>query len=229
MPKSKLTSFRNALITGLLMLAPLAVTVWALRTIIGILGGSITPLFVPYLPTALTRLPNFAWDLFNTIIVLLLIALLGYLSRLFLGRYFGGVAERFIESIPGIGRFYTGVKQIVGTLTTQKRDLFSKVVLVQFPRQGLYSIGFLTGKPQGEAQARSGKKDMWSVFVPTTPNPTSGFLILLPKEEIIEMDMTIGEGMRFIISAGAVSPPWPSKASVPEEIRPANPASPGTT
>jgi uncharacterized membrane protein len=87
--------------------------------------------------------------------------------------------------------------------------MFNKVVLVEFPRKGCWTIGFLTNTVQGEAQAKS-DRDVWTVFVPTTPNPTSGFLLMLPRSEIVELDMPVGEGMKMIISGGAVVPPWPA-------------------
>jgi uncharacterized membrane protein len=136
-----------------------------------------------------------------------LITALGYVSKYVLGKYFGGLAERFIQSIPGVGGVYNTVKQIVATFSTQNRNLFSKVVLVEFPRKGAYTVGFLTNKAGGEAQARL-NGDIWTVFVPTTPNPTSGFLLMVPKSEIIELDMSVGDGMKMIISGGAVVPPW---------------------
>ena len=98
------------------------------------------------------------------------------------------------------------MKQIVETFSTQNRNLFSKVVLVQCPRAGVYTIGFLTNRAQGEPQARLGE-ELWAVFVPTTPNPTSGFLLLLPPREIIELEMSVGEGMKMVISGGTVLPP----------------------
>jgi uncharacterized membrane protein len=139
-----------------------------------------------------------------------LVTLLGYVSRYVLGKYFGGLAERFIQTIPGVSGVYNTVKQIVATFGTQNRNLFNKVVLVEFPRKGAYTIGFLTSKTQSEAQARVGQ-ELWSVFVPTTPNPTGGYLLLIPKDEIIELEMSVGDGMKLVFSGGAVTPPWPSQ------------------
>ena len=109
MPETRLTSLRNAFLTGLLLVAPLVVTIWALRVIIGIVGGSITPLFSPYLPRVLQQLPAIIWDIIATVIALGLVTLLGYVSRLFLGRIIGAAAERFIQNIPGVGGFYNRI------------------------------------------------------------------------------------------------------------------------
>lgn len=205
---SKIVTFRTAFFSGLLLLAPLVVTVWAFSKIIDLVGGTFRPLYEHYLPESLQRIPFF-WDLLATIAVLLLVTALGYLSNYVFGKFFLSIIERFFLRIPGIGTVYNSVKQIVTTFGTQNKNLFNKVVLVQFPREGLWSIGFLTNKQQAEPQANLGR-EAWTVFVPTTPNPTSGFLILVPKEHIVELEMSVGDGMKLIISGGAVVPPWPA-------------------
>ena len=207
MPETRFTSLRNAFLTGLLVVAPLVVTIWALRVIIGIVGGSITPLFSPYLPDALIHLPNIVWDIITTAIVLALVTFLGYLSRLFLGQFVGAVAERFIQSIPGIGGFYNSVKQFIETFGAKDRTQFSKVVLVQFPRDGVYTIGFLTNTGQGEPH-RHFAEERWAVFVPSCPSPVNGFFLYLPRTEIIDLSMSVGDGMKIVISCGAVLPHW---------------------
>jgi uncharacterized membrane protein len=205
MNKGLLTSIRNALLSGLLLLAPLAITVWVFGRIFNLVGGSFRPLFEPYLPRSLQSLA-LLWDVLATIAVLVMITALGYLSRYVFGQYFGGLAERFIQSIPGVNTVYNTVKQIVDTFSTQHRSLFTKVVLVEFPRKGVYTIGFLTNKVRGDLPTGV-TEELWSVFVPTTPNPTSGFLLMLPKQEIIELEMSVGDGMKMIISGGTVVPP----------------------
>ena len=207
---SKLITFRNALLTGLVLLAPLVVTIWALRKIIEAMGGTFRPIFFVFLPEYLRDRPslNIVWDIIATLIVLLMVALLGYISRYVFGKYLLSVGERIMLSIPGINAVYTTVKQIVNTFGSQKRNLFSKVVLIEFPRKEAWVIGFLTSQGRGEAQAKT-QKEVWTIFVPTTPNPTSGFLILVPKEDIVELEMSVGEGMKLIISGGGVVPPWP--------------------
>ena len=212
--QSRLITFRNAFISGALLLAPLIVTVLAFTWFVGAIGGPVRSLFFDRLPASLRDLP-FLWDVVSTVIVILLTTLLGYVSRYVFGKYFVSIGERFMLSIPGVSAVYNTVKQIVDTFGTQNRNLFNQVVLVQFPRAGVWTIGFLTNKTQGEAQVKS-TVEAWTVFVPTTPNPTSGFLLLLPRGEIVELDMSVGEGMKMIISGGAVVPPWPaSKAAEP--------------
>ncbi|HVS52541.1 MAG TPA: DUF502 domain-containing protein [Opitutaceae bacterium] len=218
--KSRFVSFRNAFLSGALLLAPLWVTVWAFTIIIGFFGGTFRPLYADYLPQSLQRLPFF-WDLLATIVVLLLVTGFGYLSHYVLGKFFLSLGERAVQSIPGVGAVYNSVKQIVATFGSQNRNLFSKVVLVEWPRKGVWTLGFLTNKSAGEAQSAVGP-DTWTVFVPTTPNPTAGFILILPRNEIIELEMSVGDGMKMILSGGAVVPPWPvqkEEARQKEEVR----------
>ena len=210
---TKFTSFRNAFLSGLVLLAPLAVT-WVVFTwLVDRVGGQFKPLFFFAVPEVLRDNPNLSlvWDLLATILVILLVAILGFLSRWVLTRYFTQVTERVINNIPGVGAVYRTVKQIVDTFSTQKRNVFEKVVMVEYPAPGSYVLGFLTNRANGEVQGRA-ESEMWTVFVPTTPNPTSGFLIFYPQNKVIEMDMAVSEAMKFIISGGSVVPPWPDSA-----------------
>jgi uncharacterized membrane protein len=207
-PASRFITLRNAFFSGLLLLAPLAVTIWAFTAVIDFVGGRFRPIFFASVPET-WRDYTVLWDVLATIIVVILVTGFGYLSRYVLGKYFFSVGERFILSIPGVNAVYNTVKQIVDTFGTQNRNLFNKVVLVEFPRKGTWAIGFLTNKTQSEAPARTGE-EAWTVFIPTSPNPTSGFLILVPRQEIVELEMSVGDGMKMVISGGAVVPPWPT-------------------
>ncbi len=219
---TRFARLRNAFFSGLLMLAPLAVTLWVFSTLFQTIGGSVRDYVFPYIPESVREFPGFSlvWNILATAILVVLITLIGYVSRYLLGRYFGGLTERFIQSIPGVSAVYNTVKQIVDTFGSQNRNLFNKVVLIQFPRPGTYAIGFLTNKSTGEAQAKiaadsPAPTELWTVFIPTAPNPTSGFLILMPRDEITILDMSVGDGMKMIISGGAVIPPWPPLPGTP--------------
>lgn len=214
---SRLVTFRNAFLSGALLLAPLVVTIWAFRTIIDLVGGTFRPLYEHYLPQSLQRIP-LLWDSLATLVVVLLVTALGFLSTYVFGKYFLRIGERAIQRIPGIGVVYNSVKQVVSTFGTQNRNLFNKVVLVEFPRKGIWTLGFLTNKQQGEPQTVAGPES-WTVFVPTTPNPTSGFLIMLPRHEIMELEMSVGDGMKMIISGGAVVPAWPPVQKISEMVQ----------
>ena len=218
MATSRFKSLRTAFLTGLVLVAPLVVTIWALRLIIGFVGGSITPLFAPYLPEMLSHLPAIVWDVLITFLVLVLVTLLGYLSHLFLGQFVGAVAERLIQGIPGIGGFYNSVKQFIETFGAKDRAQFSKVVLVQFPRAGVYTIGFVTNQGRGEPHAHLAA-DHWAVFVPTCPSPFNGFFMYVPVAELIELEMSVGDGMKTVISCGAVLPSWSDPAAARAALR----------
>jgi uncharacterized membrane protein len=206
-PGSRFVTVRNAFISGALILAPLIVTILAFTKLIEIVGGTFRPLW----PQSLQRLP-FVLDLLTTGVVIVLVTGLGYLSNYVLGKYFLSAGERIIQRVPAVGTVYNSVKQIVATFGKQKRNVFSRVVMIEFPRKSAWVLAFLTNKHQGEVETRV-PTQMWTVFVPTTPNPTSGFLVMVPRHEIIELDMSVGEGMKMIISGGAVVPPWPPAKS----------------
>jgi len=205
--QSRLIAFRNAFLSGALLLAPLIVTIWAIRTIIDVGGGTFRPLYEQHLPDALQGI-SLLWDIVATGVVFLLVTGLGYLSNYVFGKYFLSIGERAIQRIPAVGAVYNSVKQIVATFGPQNRNLFNTVVLIEYPRAGCWTLGFLTNKAQGEAQARLGF-EAWTVFVPTTPNPTGGFLLMLPRTAIVELEMSVGDAMKMIISGGAMVPSWP--------------------
>ncbi|MDF9833439.1 putative membrane protein [Ereboglobus sp. PH5-5] len=209
-----LMKLRNGFVAGLVLLAPIGITAFVFSWVFKRSGGILRPLFQGYLPEWI-KPDSIIWDVFSTLVLIALITLLGLVSRYVMSRWFLKFIDRLIRSIPGVSAVYGAVKQIIDTFSTKNKNVFSKVVLVQFPRQGMYSVGFLTNEMVGEVQEKTAEK-VSAVFVPTTPNPTTGFLIMLPKEDIIELDMTVGEGMKMIVSVGAVTPPWPPDAPKPE-------------
>jgi uncharacterized membrane protein len=207
LPPSRIVTLRNAFFSGLLLVFPLWVTVWAFAQIIDFVGDTFRPLFEPFLPEPLRHLAVL-WNVLTTIVIVVLVTTLGYVSHYVFGKVFFSAGERFIQSIPGVNAVYNTVKQIVDTFGTKNRNLFNKVVLVEFPRKEVWAIGFLTSKAQSEAQIRTGD-EVWSVFIPTSPNPTSGFLLMIPSRDIVELEMSVADGMKLVISGGAVVPPWP--------------------
>ncbi len=207
---SRYVALRNAFFSGVILVAPLCLTVWVFSKIIDFVGGNFKWLFDLFVPAGLRERPGLdtAWSIIATLIVMALVTLLGYVSRYVFGKFFFSIGDRFIQTIPGVNAVYNTVRQIVNTFSSKSRHMFNKVVLVEFPRKGCWTIGFLTNTAQGEAQERAGT-EVWTIFVPTTPNPTSGFLLMLPRTEVIELDMAVGDGMKMIISGGAVTPAWP--------------------
>ena len=206
---SSLVSFRKAFISGLLLIVPLVVTVWAFVSLISFTGQVFGPALTALAVDAGLKDSTFvsiAAALIGTLLVVGLIALLGYVSRYVVGEHLLGILDRFAMEIPGVSTVYGTVKQIVSTFGRQGGSSFSKVVLVEFPHRGVWTIGFLTNKACGELQsALAGER--WAVFVPTTPNPTSGFLLFAPRAEIVELEMSVGDGMKMVISGGVVVPP----------------------
>lgn len=136
---------------------------------------------------------------------IILIFVAGFVVSNVLGGKLFHLGEKLLRKVPVVSRIYNAVKQIVGAFSLQGKSMFSQVVLVEYPRKGTYAVGFLTGECRGEIQTRTAAKLM-NVFIPTTPNPTSGMLILVPDSDITHLDMSVEEGLKLIISAGAVVP-----------------------
>lgn len=202
----------NYLLTGALLALPLTVTIFVAVFLINNLGTPVSQIiFVPIFSHFDAAFPHsgagkMLLDIISTLIVVLFITALGIISQFFLGKMLISYFESLMRRIPVVGTIYKTVKQIVDTFSKQKKAVFQKVVLVEFPREGLYSVGFMTGEAKGEIQSKTG--NLINLFVPTTPNPTSGFLVMVEESKIIYLDMSVGEAMKLIISGGAVAPEW---------------------
>jgi uncharacterized membrane protein len=207
-PTSFSRKFRNAFLTGLLIFLPLGTTIFVLNFLLGLFQEPVTLLayelgleeesFFFGLETLLAIL--------GLLIGILSLTLLGFLSNYFLGRFFINLTEKILDKVPFLSTVYRSAKQIVETFGKDNRAVFKEVVLIEYPRTGCYVLGFVTTEASIQIEQSTGKK-LTNVFVPTTPNPTSGFLLLLPESDIYPLDMTVGEGMKMLISGGAVSPP----------------------
>ena len=204
-----LRSIRTAFITGLLILLPLGVTVFIVNIALDRVGNPASELFFNFIDQNIRELPTveIPLQLLSLLIVFLIITALGYFSRIFIGQLFLKFFERILTQLPLISQVYNTVKQLVDTFSQQKKAVFQEVVMIEYPRKGIYAIGFLTNQAKGEVQSLTGEH-LVNVFVPTTPNPTSGFLLMIPKKEVIPMQMSVGDGMKTIISGGAVTPPF---------------------
>lgn len=217
-----LKSLRTAFITGVLVLLPLGVTVILLYLLLNRIGDPLSHVFFGFIEeetrgqTAVRILLSAA----SIFIVACLLMALGYASRYVLGRFFIKLTERLISAVPFLKPVYKTVEQVVETISEQQKTVFSKVVLVEFPKKGSFAVGFETNRAKGEVQEKT-KADVVNVFIPTTPNPTSGFLIMSPAEEVIDLEMSVGDGMKLIISGGAVTPKWPPQPPVqgPKSIK----------
>jgi len=207
-PTSFSRKFRNAFLTGLLIFLPLGTTIFVLNFLLGLFQEPVTLLayelgleeesFFFGLETLLAIL--------GLLVGIMSLTLLGFLSNYFLGRFFINLTEKILDKVPFLGTVYRSAKQIVETFGKENRAVFKEVVLIEYPRTGCYVLGFVTTEASIQIEQSTGKK-LTNVFVPTTPNPTSGFLLLLPESDIYPLDLTVGEGMKMLISGGAVSPP----------------------
>jgi uncharacterized membrane protein len=193
---------RKYFITGLLILVPLAITVWVLNLIIGTMDQSLLLLPESWRPEAIV---GFHIPGLGTILTLLVIFFTGLAARNFIGRQIVSLWEGILTRIPVVKSIYSSVKQVSDTLFSSSGNAFRKAVLIQYPRQGSWTIAFLTGIPGGEVRNHL-QGDFISVYVPTTPNPTSGFFLMLPRADSIELDMSVDEALKYIVSMGVVAP-----------------------
>jgi len=193
---------RKYFITGLLVLVPLAITVWVLSLVITTLDQSLLLLPARWQPIEL-----FGYDIpgVGTLLTLLVIFLTGLFTRNIIGKQVVHLWERLLTRIPIVNSLYSSVKQVSDTLFSPSGNAFRKAVLIQYPRPGSWTIAFLTGTPGGDV-CNHLTGDYVSVYVPTTPNPTSGFFLMLPREEAIELDMTVDAALKYVVSMGVVAP-----------------------
>jgi uncharacterized membrane protein len=194
-------------ITGLLIWVPLAITAWVLSLIASLADQSLRLLPESVHPHAIV-----GFDIPGTGIVLTLLIILstGLLAANFIGQRLVMWWEKLLARIPVVNSIYNSVKQVSDTLFSSSGNAFRKALLVQYPREGSWTIAFLTGKPGGDVINHL-KGDYVSVYVPTTPNPTSGFFLMLPRSEVIELSMEVDEALKYIISMGVVAPPHRTK------------------
>ena len=194
---------KRYLIAGLLVWVPLGVTVIVIRFLVELMDKTLNWLPVRYHPDTLLgfHVPGMG-------IVLAVVIVLGtgiIVANLF-GRKLVSLWEAILKRIPLVRTIYSSVKQILETVFSSGQS-FRKVLLVEYPRKGLWTLAFQSGTTRGEAQAKTGT-EIVNVFIPTTPNPTSGFFIMVPKEDVIELDMSVDDGLKMIISAGVMVPEW---------------------
>jgi len=191
--------FKNYFVTGIIVIVPLLVTFLVIRAMVNTvdrLFSVLPPVLQPQ-----TYIPFFGIEI---LIALILIIFIGFLVSNFLGRKFLEVSEKILARIPIVKTIYQGVKQLTTGIVSDKK-MFSKVVLIQYPSRNLYQIGFLTGEDKHFIKNNQGKK-MLKIFVPTTPNPTSGFFFIVAEDEIQYLDLTADEAFSLIISAGSAEP-----------------------
>ncbi len=218
---------RSNFFTGIVVIAPVGLTVWLIWTVIGWVDSFVLP-FVPraYHPEEFFQ-RWFGEDTsinirgVGVIFFLLFTMLTGWVAKGLIGRSFIRWTERQVERMPVVRSIYSGVKQLAETVFAQSERSFEKACMIEYPRRGIWAIGFISTDAKGEISRRPDTMEkLISVFVPTTPNPTSGFLLYFPESEVIELDMSIEDAAKLVISAGLVYPPEDKAVPTPiEEAR----------
>lgn len=194
-------NLRNYFVSGLLFWFPLGLSIVVISFFLEIINDLIPP---QYLPEALFNLEGKIPGS-GVILVILIIILTGVLVNNLIGRKLVELWEKLLNKIPGFRGIYNALKQLSDTVLSPNNDSFKKAVLVQYPRKGMWTIAFQTGDYRGEVEEKIGQSII-NIYVPTTPNPTSGFFIMLPKDEVIELEMSVDEAFKLIISTGVVTP-----------------------
>jgi len=189
-------------ITGLLVLVPLFITVWVLSSLIGMMDKSLLLLPTSWRPKALT---GFEIPGVGALLTLLIIVVTGLIATNFFGKQLILMWESLLARVPVVKSIYASVKQVSDTLFSDSGNAFRQAVLVEFPRKGAWTIAFITGTPGGDV-ANHLHGDYVSVYVPTTPNPTGGYFLMMPRNEVVALEMSVDEALKYIISMGVVSP-----------------------
>ena len=193
---------RKYFITGLLVLVPLAITLWVLNLVIGTMDQSLLIVPVRWQPRTL-----FGFDIpgLGTILTILIVFVTGLLTNNLVGSYVLRVWESLLKRIPVVSSLYGSVKQVSDTLFSSSGNAFRKAVLIPYPHADSYTIAFLTGTPGGDVKNHL-VGEYVSVYIPTTPNPTSGFFLMREKSRVVELDMTVDAALKYIVSMGVVAP-----------------------
>lgn len=196
---------RRYFVAGLLVWLPLAITFLLLRFVIGLLDNTLALLPADYRPEALI-----GYDIpgFGLILSVLVVLATGVLAANIVGRSMVALWESILRRIPFVRSIYTASKNFAEVVFSDSGQSFKKVLLIEYPREGVYSLAFQTATSLGEVQERTGD-DVICCFVPTTPNPTSGYIIAIARNEVVELDMTVDQALKMIISLGVVVPDWP--------------------
>lgn len=199
-------SVRRWLLSGLLVLVPLAITLFVLDWIVGVLDQTLLILPVAWHPDRLLGLhiPGF-----GVLLTLVIVLLMGAIASNFLGKRLVLLGNALLSRIPIVRSIYSSVKQVSDTLFSENGHAFRKALLVQWPREGVWTIGFLTGMPGGDVLNHL-HGDYLSVYVPTTPNPTGGYFVMLKRSECIELKMSVDQALTYVISMGVVVPSRPA-------------------
>ena len=209
MKKSLFARWRASFFTGLLIVLPGVITLAIVKWFFGTVS-SLTDLLLFFLPKSLTHENDGAgpmfwyWSLLALVLAVGLISTVGVLARYYIGKRLIEWLDSLMMQVPLLNKFYGAIKQVNEAFAGNKNS-FKTVVLVEFPRAGMYSVGFLTSEQRAEVQQKTREKVV-AVFIPTTPNPTSGFLVLVPEDRVTRLDMSVADGIKYIVSLGSIAP-----------------------
>jgi len=195
---------RAYFLAGVLITAPISITFYLAWLIVEFVDGQVTPL-IPAKYNPETYLP-FSMPGLGLVVLFVILTIIGALTAGFAGRVYQRVIERLLNRMPVIRSIYGAVKQILETVLAQQSNAFRQAVLVEYPRRGLWAIAFVTGRTTGEVQNLT-EEEVINIFLPTTPNPTSGFLLFVPRKDLVPLSMTVEEAIKMVISGGIVTPP----------------------
>ena len=209
-------AIRTNFLTGLVVVAPVLITFYIIWGIITFVDAQIVPL----VPSVYNPRTYFEYDVpgFGLFIFVVFTTIVGYFTKNLFGRQIVRALESWVDRMPVVRSIYNALKQIVETILSQTQTSFQKACLIEYPRRGLWSVAFVATDTRGEIPGKTGEPDLVSVFLPTTPNPTSGFLLFVPRRDIIPLDMTIEEAAKLVVSAGLVAPPAPAAAADPRKV-----------
>ena len=200
-----LLKIRNAFLAGLIIFSPLAITLFVINFLREKVGSPLANFFVHTFKLEVSKGGYLLFDFLGILLIALIITSLGFLSQYFFGRYLIKLGEKLINTLPFVNKVYSNAKEVIDTFSTSNKALFKEVVIVQYPQKDSYVIGFLTGNTYEKLSKLTGF-ELVNVFVPTTPNPTSGFLLMIPKQEVIPTCLKVSEGIKMIVSGGALTP-----------------------
>lgn len=202
---------RNYFLTGIVVIGPIGLTIWLTLQIVGFIDNSVRAL----VPARYENLLSSGIPGLGVVISVVGLMLVGFVTANFLGRTLISYAEQLVDRMPVVRSVYGALKQIFETVLAQSSTSFREVVLVEYPRKGIWAMAFVTGETKGEVQDIT-EGEVVNIFLPTTPNPTSGFLLFVPREDLVDLQMTVEEGIKLVISGGLVAPPSPGTAEAAE-------------
>lgn len=218
MNNSLLRHWRGNFLTGLAVVLPVVISVGVIIWLFGTVAN-FTDLLLFFLPRALTHQDHgngpmyWYWSAIAFLLAIVLVSIAGLSARHYLGKQLIAWMDGMLFRVPLLNKVYGAIKQVNEAFTVGNRSAFKTVVIVEFPRAGVYSLGFLTGDQHVEVQSKIQEK-LVSVFIPTTPNPTSGWLILIPERDVTRLEMSVADAIKLIISLGAVVPEYPPRVGV---------------